>query len=60
MKLQQKHFDYLILAIIIVWALASLVVAVAAVYIAVDLHSFVNGNAWDAPWLNVIERGPVQ
>lgn len=59
-KFVNKYRQHVTFALLAVIAFALVTLAVAAVFIAVDVHSFVNGNAWDAPWLNVITRGPVQ
>lgn len=58
--MKNKTIDLIALLILAVIAISFLVMAVAAVLIAHDIDAFVNGDAWDAPWLNVITRGPVQ
>lgn len=55
-----RMIDLVVLFLVGLWAISTFVIAIAAVSIAVDLNAFVNGDAWDAPWLNVITRGPVQ
>jgi hypothetical protein len=57
---KEKLSYYVTLLATIILSLCALVSTVALVYIAVDLHALVNTTAWDAPWLNVITRGPVQ
>jgi hypothetical protein len=44
----------------IVIALCLIIITIALVNIQLDVAQFVDGDAWNAPWINVIERGPVE
>lgn len=37
-----------------------ILITIALTSIQLDVAQFVDGDAWNAPWLNVIERGPVE
>lgn len=50
------------LAALLTAALSLLVLAVMAVIVGVELVQYLNNteSAWTAPWVNTINRGPVQ
>jgi hypothetical protein len=55
-----KTKEVIVNLILFIFVLSMIASTVALLTIAVDLHAWVHGTAWNAPWVNVIERGPVQ
>ena len=62
--MKPSKIDLWIQATMLVGMVVLFICAVASTFallsIAYDIDSFVDGDAWHAPWLNVIMRGPVQ
>lgn len=44
----------------IIATFALVVIAIALVKTQIEITQFVDGDAWNAPWINVIERGPIE